>query len=191
MNGARDELIEILRLAFSGELAAAYAYRGHWHSVSDPATRQRINEIELEELYHRQLVGQMLEKLESRPGRFKELKARVIGRTLGLLCHVSGWLIPMYGAGKLESGNIVEYEKAARFAALSGHYEFVQCLLSMAEVEWEHEKYFRDCVESHRLAGIIPIWPQPQPKESIRSSFLSEFGATPVGAGKDQTEFAF
>ena len=30
---SREQLINILRLAYSGELAAAYAYRGHWHSV--------------------------------------------------------------------------------------------------------------------------------------------------------------
>ena len=46
-------LIEILQLAYSGELAAAYAYRGHWKSVSDPEERHRIEEIENEEWHHR------------------------------------------------------------------------------------------------------------------------------------------
>ena len=31
----RAKLIETLQLAYSGELAAGYAYRGHWNSVSD------------------------------------------------------------------------------------------------------------------------------------------------------------
>lgn len=164
-------LIEILRLAYSGEKAAAYAYRGHWRSVKDQATRAKIREIEEEEWHHRRLVGEMLETIGARPGRLRELRALVVGRTLGLLCHFSGWLAPMYGAGKLESRNIREYEAAARLAAHSGHQKFVDCLLTMAEVEWEHERYFRQRVESHPWASRIRLWPSPPAKESIRETF--------------------
>lgn len=38
----------------------------------------------------------------------------------------------MFGAGKLESGNIPEYERAAQLARACGKHEFVDCLLSMA-----------------------------------------------------------
>lgn len=72
MATALNDLVEILRLAYSGALAAAYAYRGHWHSVKDEPTRRRIREIE-EEWHHRRLVGQMLEKVGARPGRLREL----------------------------------------------------------------------------------------------------------------------
>lgn len=41
----------------------------------------------------------------------------------------------MYGAGRLERGNIVEYEIAAKLAAECGHPEMIDCLLEMAEVE--------------------------------------------------------
>jgi hypothetical protein len=74
----------------------------------------------------------------------------------------------MYGAGKLERRNIVEYEDAARYAAGCGKVEFVDCLLTMAEVEWEHEQYFRAKVLSHSLGRLLPIWPPPPPKETIR-----------------------
>ena len=74
----------------------------------------------------------------------------------------------MYGAGFLESRNIVEYEVAARLAAQCQHLELVECLLEMAEVEWEHELYFRQRVLSHRLARLIPMWPAPPPKSTIR-----------------------
>lgn len=171
MSADLPALIEILRLAYSGEKAAAYAYRGHWRSVKDEATRKKIREIEEEEWHHRRLVGEMLETIGARPSRLRELRALVIGRTLGLLCHFSGWFAPMYGAGKLESRNIREYEAAARLAAQSGHQNFVDCLLTMAEVEWEHERYFRQCVESHPLASKIRIWPSPPPKQSIRETF--------------------
>ena len=76
----------------------------------------------------------------------------------------------MYGAGWLESRNIVEYEVAARLALEAGHPEFVDCLLSMAEVEWEHEAYFRTRVMEHPLARFLPMWKTPPPKSSIRGA---------------------
>ena len=164
-------LIEILQLAYSGELAAAFAYRGHWHSVSDPAERDRIRQIENEEWHHRELVGDMLKKLDAGPDRKRELRAGMLGRALGMLCHFTGWLAPMYGAGRLESRNIREYETAARYARDSRHEEFVDCLLTMAEVEWEHEYYFRSRVLLHSLGRRLTLWPAPPSKETIRTSF--------------------
>ena len=120
------------------------------------------------------LVGEMLAALGSAPNKARETRATIIGRTLGFLCHVTGWLAPMYGAGKLESRNIVEYETAARYARDSGHTELIECLLEMAEVEWDHEKYFRSQVLRHAVGRRLPIWPEPPPKESIRQSFENE-----------------
>ena len=164
-------LVKLLRLANSAELAAAYAYRGHWHSVADQAERDRILQIENEERHHRRLVGEMLDKLGTHPSRMRELRATIFGRVLGLLCHFTGWLAPMYGAGRLESRNIREYETAARYARDSAHDEFVDCLLTMAEVEWEHEKYFRSRVLLHGFGRRLSLWPQPPPREAIRRSF--------------------
>lgn len=163
-------LVGILQLAYSGELAAAYAYRGHWHSLSDPEERERVKTIEEEEWHHRKLVGEMLCTLGAEPNRHREVRANVIGRVLGFLCHVTGWLAPMYGAGRLESKNVVEYETAARYARDCGRTEFVDCLLTMAEVEWEHEAYFRSCVLRHWLGNRLSIWPKPPAKENIRES---------------------
>ena len=168
-------LVEILRLAYSGELAAARAYRGHWRSLRSPALRDRIRQIEDEEWHHRRQVGAMLETLGRKPSLVRELRAEIVGRVLGTLCHVVGWLPPMYGAGRLESRNIVEYETAARYAERAGHGELTDCLLTMAEVEWEHEAFFRAQVMSHRRAGRLSIWPAPAPKEEIRASFSREF----------------
>lgn len=168
---AEADLIAILRLAYSGERAAAYAYRGHWKSVLAPEERERIRQIEEEEWHHRRLVGDMLAALGVSATNYAERRAWLIGRSLGLLCHVSGWLAPMYGAGKLESRNVREYELAARHARASGHDEWVDCLLTMAEVEWEHEAFFRSRVLSHRLGRRLPIWPAPPPKRVIRESF--------------------
>jgi demethoxyubiquinone hydroxylase (CLK1/Coq7/Cat5 family) len=164
-----DRLVGILRLAYSGELAAGYAYRGHWKSASDPEERVHIRQIEDEEWHHRRLVGGMLGTLGAKPSPVREARAWVIGRSLGVLCHVMGWFAPMYGAGRLESRNIKEYEDAARFAEGCGHPELVDCLLTMAEVEWEHEHYFRSKVEGRALTRLLGLWRQPPPKETIRA----------------------
>jgi hypothetical protein len=170
-------LINLLQLAYSGERAAGYAYRGHWRSVTDPEERARIKTIEEEEWHHRRLVGEMLEKLEASANTRREMRATVVGRVLGFLCHLSGWLAPMYGAGKLESRNIVEYETAARYARDCGRIDFVDCLLTMAEVEWEHEAFFRACVLRHPLGRRLSIWPRPPAKENIRLSYQCESNA--------------
>jgi rubrerythrin len=168
---SRAKLIAILQLAYSGELAAAHAYRGHWRSVSDEQEKQSIRSIEEDEWRHRGMVGEMLTALNSGPDSRREHRANIIGKTLGFFCHVAGWLAPMYGAGRLESRNIREYVTAAGYARDCGRLDFIDCLLEMAEVEWEHEHYFRARVITHTLGRRLPIWPEPGPKESIRSSF--------------------
>jgi demethoxyubiquinone hydroxylase (CLK1/Coq7/Cat5 family) len=167
-------LVRQLQLAHAGELAAGYAYRGHWRSVRDPEERERIRKIEDEEWHHRRLVAAMLRDLGGRPRPLREAVFWTIGRTLGALCHVVGWFLPMYGAGRLERRNIVEYEDAAVYARASGHLELLDCLLTMAEVEWEHEQYFRARVAGHRLLRLFPLWSAPPPRERIRGNFASE-----------------
>jgi len=171
---SRQKLIAILQLAYSGELAAAYAYSGHWHSLTRKDECDSVRNIENDEWRHRKFVGEMLKSLESGPDPFRELRAAIVGRSLGLLCHVTGWLAPMYGAGKLESRNIREYETAARYARDSGRLDLIDCLLEMAEVEWDHERYFRTCVQKHALGRRLTLWEQPPSKEAIRQSYETE-----------------
>lgn len=171
---AQDRLAALLRLAYSGERAAALAYRGHWRSLFDASDRDRIRVIEEEEWHHRRILLDMLGELKVAPSRSREARAAFIGRSLGCLCHVSGWLAPMYGAGKLESRNIREYEVAARLAWTAGRREWVDRLLTFAEVEWEHEAFFRDRVRAHRFGRRLRLWPMPPPKESIRSTFARD-----------------
>ena len=163
-------LIRQLKGAYSGELAAGFAYRGHWHSVSDPGERARIHEIEQEEWHHRELVGEMLRELGAGPGRVREVIFFCIGKAIGLACHIGGRFFPMYGAGRLERTNIVEYEIAAVYAHESGHDELIDCLLMMAEVEWEHEKYFRERVVGHPLLRAFRLWKAAPAKETIREN---------------------
>jgi rubrerythrin len=182
-NTSRVKLIALLQLAYSAEKAAGYAYRGHWHSVADKDERRRIEEIENEEWHHRRLVGEMLESLEAGPSQQREIRSAVIGRVLGVMCHVMGWLAPMYGAGRLESRNIGEYETAARHAQECGRQDLIDCLLTMAEVEWEHERYFRSRVLLHPVGRRLTLWPQPPPKHMIRASFADVVDTGPHASG--------
>jgi hypothetical protein len=165
---SRRALIRVLQNAYSGELAAAFAYDGHSRSVSDPRERAAISRIREEELDHRERVGRMLAQLAAAPDPALELKLTVIGRTISALCFIGGWFVPMYGAGRLEAGNIAEYEAAARLAAGAGRGDLVDSLLGMAEVEWDHELYFRTKVESSVWRRLLPAWTVPAPRESIR-----------------------
>ena len=152
---ARRHLIRILQSAYSGEIAAAYAYRGHWKSLIESPEKERIRQIEAEEWDHRQRVGGWLVALGAKPNALREKIFWTIGRTLGLTCHISGWFMPMYFAGRLESKNSVEYEEAAVFARELQMHDCVEDLLHMAQVEVEHEVFFRGIVAGHRLLPLM------------------------------------
>lgn len=153
--GHRSHLIHILQGAYSGELAAGFAYRGHWKSVKNANERGAIQKIEREEWVHRKRVGEMLASLDSAPQKFREAKLWVIGRTIGLACHVIGWFLPMYFAGRLERGNVIEYQVAASHAGALGLTEFEADLLVMARIEKEHELFFLNVITGHRLLPIV------------------------------------
>ena len=152
---ARGRLVRILQNAHAGELAAAYAYRGHWRSLKESPEKERIKRIEEEEWDHRTRVAGWLAKLDARPRKVREKIFLAVGRTLGLSCHVSGWFMPMYFAGRLESQNSAEYEEAAAFAGELGMEDCVADLLDMARVELEHEIFFREVVAGHRLLPVM------------------------------------
>ena len=150
----RDELIHILLMAYSGELAAAYAYRGHWKSVKAPYEIKGIRKIEEEEWRHRKAVGRMLKQLGRHPILLKEIKMGCIGRTIGFLCHVTGWFFPMYFAGRLEHTNVKEYDTAAFHAGRLGLKQYKKELIKMAQTEQEHEDFFGRIVLDHPLLSI-------------------------------------
>ncbi|HEY0098057.1 MAG TPA: demethoxyubiquinone hydroxylase family protein [Pyrinomonadaceae bacterium] len=145
----RRQLARVLQGAYSGELAAAYAYRGHWKSLRAGGERERIRQIEDEEWVHRKKVRSIMNTLSVAPVKSRERLMWTIGRTLGLFCHLTGWFLPMYFAGRLESGNVEEYETAAHHARQLELGEFAADLEEMARVEGEHEIFFREMVATH------------------------------------------
>ena len=154
MKNARQNLIRILQNAHAGELAAAYAYRGHWKSLKPSAEKERIKQIEAEEWAHRENVRKWLEELGVKPNELREKIFWTIGRSLGLICRFSGWCFPMYFAGRLESQNVQEYIGAAEFAKELEMRECFNEMMEMSRVEGEHEIFFSRTVATHRLLPI-------------------------------------
>ena len=152
---SRQQFIRMLQAAYSGERAAAYAYRGHWKSVRDASARERIRQIEHDEWDHREEVGAMLRGLDSEPAPLREIEMLVIGRMIGVLCFLTGWFLPMYFAGRLEGSNVVEYESAAGCAAALGLREYEAELRVMAAREKEHEVFFFSVIANHRLLPLM------------------------------------
>jgi len=120
----------------------------------------------------------MLSELGARPSRARELFMTVTGCLINGLCRFGGvfnffnfgWYMSMYGAGRLEAANIAEYQIAAKCAEHCGELGFVDALLQMAEVEWDHESYFREKCRNSKWAAVIPLWPMPPAREAIRAS---------------------
>ena len=152
---ARRRLIGILHSAYSGELGAALAYRGHGTALSDPAEREAIAKIEREEWTHRAAVGVLLHGLGAKPQRPRELLMRIIGRSVGLSCHLGSWILPMYFAGRLEHTNIKEYEDAAACARELRLPDYERALLEMADVERQHEAFFLRTVAPHPWLPVL------------------------------------
>lgn len=151
---ARENLIRILQNAHAGELAAAYAYRGHWKSLRDSPEKIHIQKIEREEWEHRANVLRWLKALEAAPNARREKVFWTLGKFLGAVCYVSGWFFPMYFAGRLESGNVREYIDAAEYAKEMGMTQCFDEMMEMSRVEGEHEIFFRQTVAGHRLLPV-------------------------------------
>ena len=152
---ARQNLIRLLQNAHAGELAAAYAYRGHWKSVRNSDEKSNIKRIEKEEWEHREGVRKWLSELDAEPRKLREAVFWSIGRSLGILCFVSGWFFPMYFAGRLESQNTQEYLDAANFAEELEMHDCVVDMKHMSAKELEHEEYFRKVVAEHKLLPVM------------------------------------
>lgn len=167
MTDSTIRLIRLLRAAHAGERAAALAYVGHARSVRDPAEREAISRIGAEEVAHRARVGEILNELGGAPSALRELIFTAIGRTLSMLCHVSGWYCPMYGAGWIERRNIQEYVDAAEFAERLGRTALAEELLEMARIEWDHEQYFRGKILGHWLRHLLRVWRAPPPRAQL------------------------
>lgn len=172
MSSHVEELQHILRRAYSGELTAALAYRGHGLSLRSEEERADIQRIEEEEWHHRRRLGEMLHDLKTSPNPWLEARMALLGVIILVGCNMVGWFIPMYFAGRLESQNDREYEEAARHAQALGLGPLETELKAFAQLERDHERYFLDKVRGH---PHLPFWrrwfgwgppPTPEGEES-------------------------
>lgn len=147
--------IHLARLAYSAERAAAFAYRGHAASLRDPLEKAELRRIEDEEWLHRENLARMLAKLGARASPLLEAKYWCIGKAIGLSCNIIGRFMPMYFAGRLESGNVMEYVHLEILARESGMEEEIGCIREMARVEKSHEDYFLGKAEGHFAMGLF------------------------------------
>ena len=178
---ARAELVRGLQLAYSGEWGATRAYLGHRRSLRVGPDRDCITQILKDELRHRQSILRMLTALGSAPDPRCERKLNRVGCLISIMCRVGGWFWPMYGAARLERDNIVEYEILARLAWHAGLSEYVDELLHLGEVEWDHEYELRTRAMRHWMWKLVPGWKPPETRSSIRARFAAfERAPTPV-----------
>lgn len=167
----QQALILLLQRAHAGELAAARAYQGHAASWWARRERAEISQIEADEWHHRRQVAEMLIELKSQPVPWREALLWSIGTIIGLLCHIGGWLIPMYGAGKLERDNYHEYQTAIELALQAKLPHMAQALLQMSETEWDHEQWFRQQVLKHPLGRFMPLWKTLPARHHLREQY--------------------
>ena len=141
-----SKLADSLRKAYSAEKAAAFAYVGHAASLRVGKEREAVREIEVDEWNHRENVLAIMRQYGVPVSRWYEIKYHLIGKLIGLSCHLIGRFMPYFFAGKLESGNVCEYFlMMQRFHALDIR-EHDEVLHEMGIKEKEHEVYFLEVI---------------------------------------------
>jgi hypothetical protein len=145
------ELITLLKKAYSAEKAAAYAYQGHAASVKDKAAKIAIRQIEEDEWNHRKEVLIIMQHYQIPVSKYFEFRFSLIGRLISASCHVIGWFMPYFFAGKLESGNVCEYFRMKQFFNSMGIHDWDHILYEMGIKEKEHEVYFLEKIKESRL----------------------------------------
>jgi len=144
-----DELRQLVRLAYSAERAAAFAYHGHARSLGGQPAGREVARIAAEEWQHRAHLVRIMQRLGLAASPVLELKYAVIGHLIAAACAPLGRFMPMYFAGRLESGNVNEYLRMAELARGSLIDDERGCILEMALVEKRHEDFFLAEVVGH------------------------------------------
>lgn len=150
-----EELIDLLRRAYSAEKAAAFAYQGHSGSVKDISEKAAIKQIEIDEWNHRKEVLAIMQKYNIPISRYYEIQFHIIGKLISISCYLIGWFMPFYFAGKLESGNVCEYFRMMQFFQELDITDHNQILYEMGIKEKEHEIYFLSKIENKKMLPVF------------------------------------
>lgn len=144
-------LVDLLQRAYSAEKAAAFAYQGHAAAVKNNEEKKAIRQIELDEWHHRDVVLKIMNDFDIPVSKKYELKFHVIGKVISFSCHVLGWFMPFYFAGRLESGNVCEYFRMKQYFNSLGIRDYDVTLYQMGIKEKEHEVYFLEQIKTNKL----------------------------------------
>jgi len=147
----QPELTDLLQMAYSAEKAAAFAYIGHAGSLKNEEVKRAVNQIELDEWNHRREVLAIMNEYSIPVSKWYEFKFHIIGRTIAASCYAIGWFMPIYFAGRLESGNVCEYIRMKDYFNKAGITRHDKILYEMGVKEREHEDYFLSLVKDSKL----------------------------------------
>src|SRR5687767_3028830 len=90
MKLSHPALAQLLQKAYSGEMAAAFAYVGHAGSLRCPTAKAAVKQIEDDEWHHRANVLALMQKYEVPVSRYYEAKSYCIGKIIAFSCYVIG-----------------------------------------------------------------------------------------------------
>ena len=142
----KNKLIKMLQAAHSGELAAYHAYQGHWESLPEGPERNKVQEIQRDELEHLKIVKKILTSFGAKPSRTRDLSFLICGLGLSFLCKWTGWFLPMKGALLIEKIGVTNYTEMSQLAIMCGASQAAMILLAMAVKEEEHQEYFEKLI---------------------------------------------
>lgn len=145
------QLADLLKKAYSAEKAASFAYQGHAASVKDETEKKEIRQIEIDEWLHRKEVLQIMNDFDISVSKYYELKFYIIGKVISASCHIIGWFMPFYFAGRLESGNVCEYFRIKQYFNSLGIATYDEILYDMGLKEKEHEIYFLEKIKDNKF----------------------------------------
>jgi rubrerythrin len=149
----------LLRVSYSSELGAATAYGGHAAHVVAAGHRESIEQVRLDELRHRDELGQMLAERGLRPWKALELLFWVIGSSVAFGCRFWGDWASATGAGMFEVNGVAEYRRLAALARRAGADALVPCFDRMAAQEQAHRDLFRELARGP--SASLPIAGEP------------------------------
>ncbi|MEP7164688.1 MAG: hypothetical protein ABI741_08340 [Ferruginibacter sp.] len=144
-------LADLLQRAYSAEKAAAFAYRGHAASVKDNLEKKAIRRIETDEWGHRSEVRKIMIIHDIPVSKYYEIRFHIVGKIISYSCHIIGWFMPFYFAGRLESGNVCEYFRMMHYFHELNISSHDQVLFEMGIKEKEHEIYFLGKIKNKKM----------------------------------------
>lgn len=172
-----NKLVRLLKQAHAVETGAYNAYEGHWRSLKKESERNKVQEIQKDEWFHRQSVGWMLIELKSEPSEFLETVMYLVGKTISIACYVMGYRAAMWGAKIMEVMGKNIYKKLAQIARDEGYPAMGVELDLMQKAEESHEEYFKSRLKKEKCFVCNRLMHPECLKDILVSSEYEKFKA--------------